>query len=49
MTTMFESYGVPRGKIAYENDTAGDFSGFADASVFYNIDLMTVFHTYAWT
>ena len=34
---MFESYGVPRGKIAYENDTAGDFSGFADASVFYNM------------
>ena len=37
MTTMFESYGVPRGKIAYENDTAVDFSGFADASVFYNM------------
>lgn len=34
---MFDDYGVPRGKIVYENDIAGDFSGFADASVFYNM------------
>ena len=34
---MFESYGVPRGRIVYENDTAGNFSGFADTSIFYNM------------
>lgn len=34
---MFDDYGVPRGKIVYENDIAEDFSGFADASVFYNM------------
>lgn len=34
---MFDDYGVPQGRIVYENDTAGDFSGFSDASVFYNM------------
>ena len=34
---MFESYGVPRCRIMYENDASGDFSDFGDTSVFYNM------------
>lgn len=34
---MFESYGVPRCKIMYENGTSGDLSGFEDTSIFYDM------------
>ena len=34
---MFESYGVPRCRIMYENNTSGDLSGFEDTSIFYDM------------
>ena len=34
---IFESYGVPRCRIMYENDSTGDFSDFGDTSVFYDM------------
>lgn len=34
---MFESYGVPRCRIMYENGTSGDLSGFEDTSIFYDM------------
>ena len=34
---MFESYGVPRCRIMYENDASGDFSDFGDTSIFYDM------------
>lgn len=34
---MFESYGVPRCRIMYENNTAGNLSGFEDTSIFYDM------------
>ena len=37
LTTMFELYGVPRGKIVYDNDANGDFSDFAETSIFYDM------------
>lgn len=37
LTAMFESYGVPRGKIVYDNDINSDFSDFAEASIFYDM------------
>ena len=37
LTTMFELYGVPRGKIVYDDDANGDFSDFAETSIFYDM------------
>lgn len=34
---MFESYGVPRCRIMYENNTSGNLSGFEDTSIFYDM------------
>lgn len=37
LTAMIESYGVPRGKIVYDNDVNDDFSDFAETSIFYDM------------
>lgn len=37
LIAMFDSYGVPRGKIIYDDDTSGDFSEFAETSIFYDM------------
>lgn len=34
---MFESCGVPRCRIMYENNTSGNLSGFEDTSIFYDM------------
>ena len=34
---MFDSYGVPRGIIVYDDNTSGDFSDFSETSVFYDM------------
>ena len=34
---MFEDYGVPRAQIVYEGESGGDFSDFAETSIFYDM------------
>lgn len=37
LVSIFDSYGVPRGVIEYDNDASRDFSDFAETSTFYKM------------
>lgn len=37
LTAMFESYGIPRAKIVYDDEIGSDFSNFDDTSIFYDM------------
>ena len=37
LIAMFDSYGVPRGIIIYDDDASGDFSDFAETSILYDM------------
>lgn len=37
LSDMFDSYGVPKGHIVYDDEVAGDFAGFSETSVLYNM------------
>ena len=37
LIAMFDSYGVPRGIIVYDDNVSGDFSDFAETSIFYKM------------
>lgn len=37
LSDMFDNYGVPKGHIVYDDEAAGDFAGFSETSVLYNM------------
>ena len=37
LISMFDNYGISRGRIVYDNDAGGDFSGFAETSILFEM------------